>query len=156
MNPGKRNGRTSVRDPDPNAQVETWLRDGLEPEPQQVRRVVRHALRGEAATVSTHALGWRLPLAAGAMAALVLGFVLLGRHGKAPGEAGPQASHRPAPLITNVSGTVELVMPQDSLPPVHEPVGEASGVVEVFNRDGCMAVVLPEGKVRYWIIGGDT
>jgi hypothetical protein len=156
MNPEKRNGRTSVRDPDPNAQVETWLRDGLEPEPQRVRRVVSHALRGEAATVGPSALGWRLPLAACAMAALVLGFVLLGRYGKGPGEPGRTASRRPAPLITNASGTVELVMPQNSLPPVHEPVGEVSGVVEVFNRDGCMAVVLPEGKVRYWIIGGDT
>ena len=156
MNPEKRNGRTSVRDPDPNAQVETWLRDGLEPEPQQVRRVVHQALADGAHTEAGRGFSWRMPLAACAIAALVVGFVLMSRYGKAPGEPGRAGSRRPAPLITNVSGTVELVMPQSSLPPVHEPVGEVSGVVEVFNHDGCMAVVLPEGKVRYWIIGGDT
>jgi hypothetical protein len=156
MNPEKRNGRSSVRDPDLNARVETWLRDGLEPEPQQLRRVVRHALAGGTRTKAGPSPSWRVPLAACAMAALVLGFVLLGRYGRVPGEQGQAEPHRPAPLITNASGKVELVMPQSSLPPDHEPVGEMSGVVEVFNHDGCMAVVLPEGKVRYWIIGGDT
>jgi hypothetical protein len=145
-----------MRDPDPADPIRAWLRDGLEPEPARVRRLVRHALTGEDRGEAGRGLSWRLPLAACAMAALVLGFVVMGRHGKAPGEPGRAESHRPVPLITNASGTVELVMPQNSLPPVHEPVGEVSGVVEVFNRDGCMAVVLPEGKVRYWIIGGDT
>jgi hypothetical protein len=144
-----------MRDPDPTDPIETWLREGLEPEPQQVRRVVRHALSDGVHAETGPSLSWRLPLAACAMVALVLGFVLLGRHGQAPGES-ERAPARPTPLITNASGAVELVMPKASAPPSREPVSGRSGVIEVFNRDGCMAVVLPEGRVRYWIIGGDT
>lgn len=156
MNSEKRNGRTSVRALDPPDPVDRWICEGLEPEPARVRRVVRHALQEGALARPAREFGWRVPVAACAVMALVLGFIVLGRHAKGPETSLQTAGRRPAALITNASGTVELVVPPTPVPPFHTPTGEVTGVVEVFNRDGCMAVVLPSGGVRYWIIGGDT
>jgi hypothetical protein len=88
---------------------------------------------------------------------LAWGFLSLGPHQKPQVIQQARVARGSVALITNASGAVELVLPaaasQDA---VRRPAGHAPCVVEIFNRDGCMAAVLPEGRVRYWIIGGDT
>ena len=156
MDSENRNARMSVRAPDP---VEDWLREGLAPEEDQVRRVVRHALRSEREAAPTRGWGggWRLPAAAAAMALLAWGFLSLSRPQKPQVIQQAHVVQRPVALITNATGEVELVVPYAGpLETARRPGGRAPGVVEIFNRDGCMAAVLPEGRVRYLIIGGDT
>ena len=154
MDSENKDARMSVRAPDP---VDSWLREGLAPAEGQVRRVVRRALRAEPEHGPTRGWDWRLPAVAAALAMLAWGFLSLGPHQKPPVIRQARVAQGHVALITNVSGQVELLVPaagfQDAARP---PAGHAPGVVEIFNRDGCMAAVLPEGRVRYWIIGGDT
>ena len=72
MDSENRNTRMSVRAPDP---VESWLREGLAPSEDQVRRVVRHALRREPGPEPTRRWDWRLPAAAAALGLLAWGFL---------------------------------------------------------------------------------
>ncbi len=154
MDSENRNTRMSVRAPDP---VESWLREGLAPSEDQVRRVVRHALRTEPGPEPTRRWDWRLPAAAAALGLLAWGFLSLGPHQEPQVIRRARAVQGPVALITNASGEVELLVPATGpRDAARRPAGHAPGVVEIFNRDGCMAAVLPEGRVRYWIIGGDT
>jgi len=154
MDSENRNARMPVRAPDP---VDGWLREGLAPEEDQVRRVVRHALRAEPGLAPARGWDWRLPAAAASLALLAWGFLFLSHHQKPQVIQQAHIVQSPVALITNASGAVELVLPPaPSQDAVRRPGAHAQGVVEIFNRDGCMAAVLPEGRVRYWIIGGDT
>jgi hypothetical protein len=155
MNFEKLNPRRSGPIPDP---LEEWLRASLAPPDRQVRRVVRHALLAERKAEARMGWGWRLSATTVALAMLALGFATLNLRQK-PREVGHgPIGDRPAALITNASGRIELVRPEEvsargaELGLESHPVG----VVEIFNRDGCLAAVLPEGRVRYLIIGGDT
>lgn len=146
--------KMSVRTPEPE---ERWLRERLAPTEDQVRRVVGHALRPESEAAPARGLEWRVPAAAAALALLAWGFIALGLRQRLQGTGQPPARHGPVALITNASGEVELVLPAaPSTAADRRPAGPAPGVVEIFNRDGCLAAVLPEGRVRYWIIGGDA
>ena len=154
MDSENRNARMSVRAPDP---VDGWLREGLAPEEDQVRRVVRHALRTDPGLATARGWDWRLPAATAALALLAWGFLSLDRHQKPQVNQQARVVQSPVALITNASGAVELVLPAAASQDASQrPGAHAPGVVEIFNRDGCMAAVLPEGRVRYWIIGGDT
>jgi hypothetical protein len=147
--------RRSRPDPDP---LVDWLREGLDPTDEQVRRVVGRALLAEPEGVPRERWGWRLSAAVAALAMLAFGFAALILTQKQREKGRPQEGHHPVALITNVSGRIKLVRPQT----VSERGAELGlgshrdGVVEIFNRDECLAAVLPEGKVRYLIIGGDT
>ena len=154
MSSEKPDGRTSVPAPDP---VDAFLREGLAPRPDQVRRVVRHALSQESRGARSRSVGWRFPAAVTAMALLALGFAALSLHQRVRDRGGTGTRRGSVALITNASGEVELVLPGGVTPGIgRRPEGHARGVVEVFNRDGCVAAVLPEGRARYLIIGGDT
>lgn len=142
---------------------EQWLRERLEPPPSQVGRVVRCAFDEERFT--PHPFRWGLAGALLSALVMALAFAALAlrepAHPRAA-EAVRYGAKVPVATITNASGKVELLLPPDwqrPLGPVspETPHGRPpSGRVRLFNSDGCLAAVLPDGGVRYYIVGGDT
>ena len=147
------------RGPGPD-EADAWLRERLEPAPQQVARIVRHALRGERAPAARRPPIWALS-AATAMALLVLAFLGLDlfRPHLAPRGGETARSGATTARITNASGKVEMITPRASLQRDAEPARDPEsrgGTVRLFNSDGCLCAMLPSGPVRYYIIGGDV
>jgi hypothetical protein len=158
MNSEDRNGK---RKPDPE-EAGHWLRESLAPSREQVDRVVRHALESAEAARTGRRLYWGLAAAAALLGLLV--WVSVARAvrvepAKQPAEMARERGAVAIPTITNTSGDVQLLLP----PGWEAQGGRASakgiqeiGRAEVFNSDGCVAAVLPKGRIRYYIIGGDA
>jgi hypothetical protein len=139
---------------------EAWLRRRLQPDPRQVARVVRHALGGEPSPAGGRSPVWWLGTATAVtlLAMAFLGLDLLRPH---PTQRSGETvrSGATTALITNASGRVEIITPRAPLQRGAEPEGDPAPqgwTVRLFNSDGCLCAMLPNGPVRYYIIGGDV
>jgi hypothetical protein len=60
------------------------------------------------------------------------------------------------PLITNASGRVVLVLPDEADVPATEPRPSRDDTPLIFNNAGVVAAVVPGGEPRFLMIGGGS
>jgi hypothetical protein len=151
------NDRPKTVDREPS-RVDDWLRRALEPDSDTVQRVVRRSLSAEPSA------GPRLRVAAtvAGLAAIVLAAaitIFLSRGG--PGEATAETARRDSPveipIITNVSGEVVVIYPQQA--PAGQPDGSDRPAsppeqLTIFNTNGIVAALVVTPTPHYFILGG--
>jgi hypothetical protein len=146
---------------DPN-EMDRWLRNQLDPSPEQVNRIVQKALSAEPAALRGKWLLGRTPVIATAsfyiLAALVA-LILIRFAGNNPQTqtAIPNVSEGNIATITNESGKVELKMPAGNNinTAADEKADKKEVIARIFNEDGLVVAEVNNGGVHYVMIGGE-
>lgn len=138
--------------------IDKWLKDQLEPCPQQVDRIVRRALATDASSLKAKVIWRPIPVAISLLiGAAVLSIFIIQfsfRHSVNPDKEGSAESEIIA-TITDKSGNIELQLYAQGKGSQPSSKEKQIATARIFNQEGLMAAQIDDGHIRYIVIGGD-